>query len=62
MRIRHEDFVFPRQCKACNETVDSVEDFSHHLNNSETHKAKISEMGWFSRTNPCAHCDVEFPT
>lgn len=61
VRIKHEDLVYPKPCKACGTEMTSMEEMKTHLESLE-HKTKVMEAGWFGKTNPCAHCNLEFVT
>lgn len=59
VQIFHDSVLYPRPCKACEMKVDSAEDMVEHLSTTE-HKETVKKLGYFSKTNPCEHCNLEF--
>ena len=58
----HEDLNFPKMCKACDKTINDVEEMRKHLSDSIIHADNIEKEGYFSMTNPCGYCKKEFAT
>ena len=58
----HEDLNFPKPCKACDNTINDVEEMRKHLSTSIIHADNIEKKGYFSMTNPCGYCEKEFAT
>lgn len=62
VKILHGDLAFPKLCKACDIVIESVESMRDHFANSASHKENTQRLGYFSKTNPCGHCDIEMVT
>lgn len=62
MQVLHDDVDFPKNCKACEIMINTVEEMRVHLSTSIVHAENVKRKGYFSKTNPCGYCEKELAT